>query len=281
MKLLITGGTGFLGRRTAAHFEKLGWEVLTPGHGQLDITDRSAIGAWFRTNAPEAVIHTAAISDTGLCQQKPEWSEAINVTGCVNLAKACRETGAKLAICSSDQVYFGSAVSGPHREDEVLAPGNVYGAQKLRAEQQCLDLLPETVCLRLSWMYTKESIPGEHGHFLATLKAALADASRELTWPVHDRRGLTDTEDVIRNLPDALRLPGGVWNFGASNDSSTYDTVKFLLQESGMEDALQRLKPNLEAFAENPRDISMDQTKLNAAGIYFPTTKEALRKCVY
>lgn len=281
MKLLITGGTGFLGRRTAAHFEKLGWEVLTPGHGQLDITDRSAIGAWFRTNAPEAVIHTAAISDTGLCQQKPEWSEAINVTGCVNLAKACRETGAKLAICSSDQVYFGSAVSGPHREDEVLAPGNVYGAQKLRAEQQCLDLLPETVCLRLSWMYTKESFPGEHGHFLAALKAALADASRELTWPVHDRRGLTDTEDVIRNLPDALRLPGGVWNFGASNDSSTYDTVKFLLQESGMEDALQRLKPNLEAFAENPRDISMDQTKLNAAGIYFPTTKEALRKCVY
>lgn len=281
MKLLITGGTGFLGRRTAAHFEKLGWEVLTPGHGQLDITDRSAIGAWFRTNAPEAVIHTAAISDTGLCQQKPEWSEAINVTGCVNLAKACRETGAKLAICSSDQVYFGSAVSGPHREDEVLAPGNVYGAQKLRAEQQCLDLLPETVCLRLSWMYTKESFPGEHGHFLAALKAALADASRELTWPVHDRRGLTDTEDVIRNLPDALRLPGGVWNFGASNDSSTYDTVKFLLQESGMEDALQRLKPNLEAFGENPRDISMDQTKLNAAGIYFPTTKEALRKCVY
>lgn len=281
MKLLITGGTGFLGRRTAAHFEKLGWEVLTPGHGQLDITDRSAIGAWFRTNAPEAVIHTAAISDTGLCQQKPEWSEAINVTGCVNLAKACRETSAKLAICSSDQVYFGSAVSGPHREDEVLAPGNVYGAQKLRAEQQCLDLLPETVCLRLSWMYTKESFPGEHGHFLAALKAALADASRELTWPVHDRRGLTDTEDVVRNLPDALRLPGGVWNFGASNDSSTYDTVKFLLQESGMEDALQRLKPNLEAFAENPRDISMDQTKLNAAGIYFPTTKEALRKCVY
>ena len=48
-----------------------------------------------------------------------------------------------------------------------------------------------------------------------------------------------------------------------------------------MEDALQRLKPNLEAFGENPRDISMDQTKLNAAGIYFPTTKEALRKCVY
>ena len=281
MKLLITGGTGFLGRRTAAYFEKLGWEVLTPGHGQLDITDRSVIEAWFRANAPEAVIHTAAVSDTGLCQQKPEWSEAINVTGCVNLAKACRETGAKLAICSSDQVYFGSAVSGPHREDEVLAPGNVYGAQKLRAEQQCLDILPETVCLRLSWMYAKESFPGEHGHFLAALKAALADASRKLTWPVYDRRGLTDTEDVIRNLPDALLLPGGVWNFGASNDSSTYDTVKSLLQENGMEAALRRLKPNLEAFAENPRDISMDQTKLNAAGIYFPTTKEALRKCVY
>ncbi len=276
MKLIVTGGSGFLGRRTAAYFAFLGYRVLTPSHSTLDITDRDTVQNWFRENQPEAVIHTAAVSDTGLCQKKPDWSERINVDGCVNLAQSCREFGAKLVICSSDQVYSGSSLPGPHREEEVLAPNNVYGCQKLRAEQRCLEILPETVCLRLSWMYSTVSFPGEHGHFLATLKAALADESNMLTWPIHDRRGLTDVEAVVKNLPAALNLPGGVWNFGAENHASTYDTVKELLTRLGMTAALERLQPNEAAFADNPRDISMDLTRLNAAGIFFPATLEGL-----
>ena len=274
MKVLVTGGSGFLGRRAVNYLETLGWQVLAPSHSQLDIT--GDLRAWFRENRPEAVIHTAAVSDTGLCQKNPGWSEEINVTGCVNLAKACRETGAKLVMCSSDQVYFGSSLSGPHREEEPVTPGNVYGCQKRRAEERCLEILPETVCLRLSWMYARDFYPGEHGHFLNTLYQTLEDKSRILTWPVHDRRGLTDVEDVIRNLPLALKLEGGIWNFGSGNDCSTYDTVKAVLEELGMEDALRRLRPNEEAFAEEPRDLTMDQTKLNGAGICFPTTKEGL-----
>ena len=277
MKLLVTGGSGFLGRRTVEYLKSLGWQVLAPGHKELDITDFSGVRAWFRQNMPEAVIHTAAVSDTGLCQQKPEWSETINVTGSVNLARVCREFGGKLVICSSDQVYFGSAVAGPHGEAEVLVPANVYGCQKLRAEQECLAVLPETVCLRLSWMYAKEDIPGQHGHFLAMLKAALEDETKPLRWPVFDRRGLTDAEYVVQNLPAALGLEGGIWNYGSENDSNTYETVKAVLEELGLESALGRLKPNEEAFAASPRDISMDMSKLKAAGIVFPTTKEGLR----
>ena len=276
MKLLVTGGSGFLGRRTAAYFSSHGYQLLTPSHSTLDITDRDTVRNWFRENQPEAVIHTAAVSDTGLCQQKPDWSERINVDGCVNLAQSCREFGAKLIICSSDQVYSGSPVPGPHREEEVLAPNNIYGCQKLRAEQRCLEILPDTICLRLSWMYSTVSFPGEHGQFLTTLKAALADSEKPLTWPIHDRRGLTDVETVIKNLPAALKLPGGVWNFGSENQTSTYDTVKELLSQLGMTATLERLIPNAAAFADNPRDISMDLTRLNAAGIDFPATLDGL-----
>ena len=278
MIVLVTGGSGFLGRRTVEYFENLGHFVLAPAHAELDITEESAIRAWFAENRPDAVIHTAAISDTGVCQRDPAWSERINVDGAVNLAKACADFGAKLVMCSSDQVYAGSSLPGPHAEDEPLTPGNVYARQKRRAEEQCLAILPETVCLRLSWMYAKADIPGQHGHFLAVFKAALADESKALTWPIYDRRGLTDVEDVLKNLPKALELPGGVWNFGSPNDDCTYDTVKTVLEELGMADALARLMPNTEAFADHPRDITMDQTKLNAAGITFPTTREALLK---
>lgn len=276
MRLLITGGSGFLGKRTAAHFRSLGWQIFAPSHRELDITEETALREWFRRNAPQGVIHTAAVSDTGLCQQKPQWSETINVTGTVNLAKICREFGAKLVICSSDQVYYGSSLPGPHGEREPLTPENVYGDQKLRAEQQCLEILPETVCLRLSWMYAREQLPGDRGNFLTALKGALEDENRPLAWPVHDRRGITDAEEVVKRLPDALTLEGSVWNFGSENDCSTYDTVRAVLEALGMESALERLQPNEEAFAGHPRDLSMNLCKLNAAGISFPTTRESL-----
>ena len=274
MKLLITGGSGFVGRRAVAHFQTLGHDVFAPGHQALDITDDAALDGWFREHRPDGVIHTAAVSDTGICQKNPERSETINVTGTVNLAKACKTYGAKLVICSSDQVYFGSTVPGPHAESEPLWPGNVYGCQKLRAEEQCLTILPETVCLRLSWMYARDRAEGEKGDFLSNLQAALADPNLPLSWPVHDRRGLTDVSDVVRNLPKALALPGGVWNFGSANDRSTFDTVRALLEHHP---ALEWLTPNLDAFRDNPRDLTMDQRKLNAAGICFPTTLEALQ----
>ena len=273
MKLLITGGSGFVGKRAVAYFESLGWEVLAPGHRELDITDLPGLKQWFRENRPEAVIHTAAVSDTGVCQQNPRWSEVINVTGTVNLVSVCREFGTKPLICSSDQVYFGSSVPGPHREEEVLSPANVYGCQKLRSEQICLEIFPETVCLRLSWMYAKDTLPGDRGHFLSRLKEALEDPEKPLSWPVHDCRGLTDVESVVENLPAVLKLPGGVWNFGSPNHRSTHDTVKHILETLGLD---RPLVPNEEAFSSCPRDLSMDPGKLNAAGIFFPTTAEGL-----
>ena len=276
MNVLVTGGSGFLGRRTAAYFEKLGCRVLAPAHGELEITDETGVRDWFRENAPDAVIHTAAVSDTGLCQQKPEWSEVINVTGSVNLAKACREFGGKLVICSSDQVYFGSTVPGPHSEEEHLTPANVYGGQKLRAEQLCLDANPDTVCLRLSWMYDCVSHPGEHGHFLTMFREMLAEETRVLSWPVHDRRGITDVNYVVENLPKALTLPGGIYNFGSENQKSTHHTLETVLKALNMTAALARLVPNEQAFSDRHRDISMDMTKAESFGIAFPTTAEGL-----
>jgi dTDP-4-dehydrorhamnose reductase len=124
-------------------------------------------------------------------------------------------------------------------------------------------------------MYSRQDLPNQHGHFLATLKEAIADERKTLTFPIHDRRGLTDAADVVKNLPKALKLPGGVWNFGSENDKNTYETVKSVLEELGLE-AVNRLQPNRDAFADHPRDISMDLSKLAAAGITFPTSRDAL-----
>ncbi len=284
MRLLITGASGFLGRRAAAHFTQLGWTVLTPGHAQLDITNESAVRHWFIRYRPRLVLHCAAVSDTGACRREPERTARINVQGAEMIAAACRMLAAKLVLCSSDQVYAGSVLPGPHREDELLIPGNEYARQKLEAERRCARLC-ETVSLRLSWMYTTAPQPGEHGHFLTTLEAALRDESLPLRWPVHDRRGITDVDAVVAALPAALELPVGVYNFGAPNDADTFSTVQAVLRQPRVADALaaaglqcaaSRLTPDTAAFADTPRDIRMDMTRTTAAGIAFAPTQQGL-----
>lgn len=276
MNLLVTGASGFLGRRAASHFQKLGYRVLTPSHAELDITDRAAVEAWFQDNRPQAVVHCAAVSDTGACQREPERTAVINVQGSVNLTEVCGRAGIKFIFCSSDQVYAGSPLPGPHAEAEPLSPGNVYARQKLLAEQQCSAVCPDTVCLRLSWMYSSRILPGEHSHLLTTLSAALTDASLPLTFPVHDHRGITDADSVVRNLPAALELPAGVYNFGADNDMDTFHTMQAVFSELGRQDLVDRIAPNQTAFSDSPRDIRMDGAKAASHGIVFESTREGL-----
>lgn len=276
MKILITGAAGFLGRRAAQHFSMLGHAVLAPSHAELDITDCQAVDTWFRQNLPQAVIHCAAVSDTGLCQRQPEWSHRINVEGSVNLARACADTGTKFLLCSSDQVYHASSLPGPHAESEPLEPATVYARQKYLAEQLCQSVCGDTVSLRLSWMYAASSSPGDHPHLLTSLRAALKEPSLPLSWPVYDHRGITDADRVVQNLPAALELPAGAYNFGSENDRDTFHTLQSVFSDLGLEDALNRLSPNLTAFADRPRDIRMDGTLAASHGICFPSTRAGL-----
>lgn len=272
-KLLVTGGSGFFGSRIAK-FYKEKYPILLPSHKELDITDPSSIEAYFAKTCPDIVVHCAAVSDTGACERDPLASYAVNVTGCENLARISARYHAKLVLCSSDQVYFGSRLSGPHREDEAVTPINVYGMQKAGMEKSCLLICPDCVCLRLSWMYDSRSEnEKEHGDFLRTLLRNL-EAGNAVSYPVHDRRGITNVWDAILNLEKTFSLPGGIYNYGSSNTESTYRTALALFTHFHLDASA--LSPNEQAFRDQNRDLTMDQTKINNAGIFFPETINAL-----
>ena len=273
MVILITGSTGFLGRRTAAYFSGLGHQVLTPSSAELNITDADNVNRWFGMHLPEAVIHCAAVSDTGLCQKKPEWSYRINVDGSLHLARACARTTAKFLLCSSDQVYHASSLPGPHMESESLMPESVYARQKLLAEQSCRSICPSMVSLRLSWMYSTQLLPDEHGHLLTALRDSFQDPTSPIIRSVNDFRGITDVDDVVRNLPSALDLPAGIYNFGAANDLDAYRTMKAVFEALNLQNMLGRLVPDKAAPA---RDIRMDSSFAASYGITFPSTVEGL-----
>ncbi len=273
VRMLVTGASGFLGSRIVRAYGDR-YRVLAPSHEKLDLTDAGKVQRYLEKNRPQVVVHCAAVSDTGWCQQYPVQSRSINVQGTEHLAAACARMGSKLIFCSSDQIYFGSEVPGPHGEEDAVQPAGEYGRQKLEAEERCLAICPDTVCLRLCWMYDREQLSmKEHGNFLLGFLKSLRQG-QAMVYPVYDFRGITDVCLVAEKLEQAFSLPGGVYNFGSANNFNMCETVFRLLQSCGI--STERLVGEQEAFKERPRDIRIRTEKAEQFGIFFPDTLERL-----
>lgn len=274
MRIVVTGSTGFLGSRIADYYRDK-YEVFTPTHSEMDITDKEAVKRYLEGVKPDIVIHCAAVSDVGTCDKEPERTWKINVNGSENIAEISRITGAKCIMCSSDQVYFGSEVKTPHLENEPLEPHNEYGRQKLVMEEKCLEKNPDSVMLRLSWMYdTERKHAQEHDNFMRKLLEDMRN-NNQLSFPVYDKRGITNVRQVVENLEKVFELPGGVYNFGSYNDKNTYETMREVFDKTGCYD-LSFLHENTSAFADNHRNISMNVDKIKRMGIIFSGTADGI-----
>ena len=215
-KILITGGSGFLGSRLAYYFRDK-YDLLLPSHSELNISREEAVKAYLEEHRPDAVIHCAALSNTWYCEQHPEESHRVNVQGTVRIAKACKLIGAKLVFMSSDQVYNGTPMLRPLKEEDVLQPVNFYGRHKLEAEQRALWNLPDSVGLRLTWMYDlPNSSMKLNTNILVNLQKAYDEGS-QIKAATHEYRGVTYVWEVIKNIEKAMSLSGGIYNFGSGN----------------------------------------------------------------
>jgi len=145
MKVLITGGTGLLGKslleEAPAGVQPAATAVTDPrglipascDGAPLDLRDRSRVLAYVARVRPQAIIHTASIGSVDYAERHPEETWAVNVEGTRHVLDAAMAVGAHLIFVSSNAVFDGTRA--PYREEDPVCPVNTYGRFKVEAEQ--------------------------------------------------------------------------------------------------------------------------------------------------
>lgn len=180
MKVLITGGAGFIGSHLASAWMEKGAEVVIidsfrTGHRRnLDVLDQSKL-TFIEGSIEDASLveracqgvdyihHLAALVSVPESVEKPHETESINVGGTLNVLEAARKAGVKKVVFSSTSAVYGSVDRPIHREDNEPSPLSPYAVTKLAGEfwmnmYQQLHGLP-TVCLRYFNVYGPRQDP--------------------------------------------------------------------------------------------------------------------------
>jgi len=153
MKVLVTGGAGYIGSHAVRELDRGGHEVvvldnMSRGHRgavrgytlhEVDLLDREAVRGVFEEEKPDAVMHFAALSLVGESVKKPAKYWRANILGGLNLLDSMNETGAKLFVFSSTAAVYGIPETEIISEDHPTRPINPYGASKLAFERVLAD----------------------------------------------------------------------------------------------------------------------------------------------
>jgi UDP-glucose 4-epimerase len=149
MRVLVTGGAGYIGSHAAAALIAHGHEVvvldsLVRGHRQAvpsearlivgDVGDQACLHALFSEQAIDAVMHFAAFIEAGESMKRPELFFQNNTARTLTLLEAMLEHGVSRFVFSSTAAVYGNPEYTPIDEDHPKHPTNTYGASKLAVE---------------------------------------------------------------------------------------------------------------------------------------------------
>lgn len=205
-RAIITGAAGLIGQyfvRNASRWVS-GWEVHGLSRADLDLTDSSAAEQVWRAIKPDAVIHCAAMSRTKDCEKNPELARRINVEATAHLARLSKDI--PFIFLSSGEV-FGGAGSW-YRESDRASPINIYGKNKLEAEQYVLQN-PRHTAVRI--VLTEGT--SQHGN-----RSFVEDMCRA----VHNGGNVTLYDDEFRCPLPAGVIARAIWELLDGNQPGLY-----------------------------------------------------------
>ena len=290
MKILITGGSGFLGQYLNLELSKY-HEIFTLYHHvprnckdfnseQVDICNSEKLKYLFESFKPDVVVHTASISTPQRAEALPtKMVYKTNVIATKNIAELCAKYKSKIIYTSTDLVYAGYRGSYL-KENAKLIPISLYAETKLMGEEKIKSTFDNYIILRTALMFGF----GLNGStcFFHQMYDKLKAGQKVKVFHDQYRSPLSVLEAArIINFLCESEIKSEVINFGGTERLSRYDFAVMVCNVAGFDESLLEKTsmydlPNLPHVA----DVSMNTEKLQSFRFTLKSTEEAIREII-
>ncbi len=254
MRILLTGGAGFIGSHLADRLLEQGHEVAvvddlsTGKRGNVPVgaefyeTDvRTGCTRVFEEFAPEALCHHAAQMDVRRSVSEPDFDAEVNVLGTVRLFENCAKHGVgKIVFASTGGAVYGEQEAFPATEDHPQYPVSPYGVSKLAGERYLhfyhIQYGIPYAALRYANVYGPRQDPhGEAGVVAIFCSNLAAGVPSTINGTGEQSRDYVFVEDVARANVLALEddPPPGAYNIGTGIETSVNRLYELLQDTSG------------------------------------------------
>jgi UDP-glucose 4-epimerase len=289
MKILVTGGAGFIGSHVVDAYIAQGHDVvvmdnLVTGHReflnpkarfyQLDIADRSAVRAAFAREQFDLVNHHAAQVDVRVSVADPLHDARTNITGLLTLLEACREFSVKRFIfISSGGVIYGEPEELPVPEDAPKRPISPYGVAKLASELYLFSAKQtwglDYIALRYANVYGPRQTPKSEANVISTFaRQLLRNEPVTIFGDGQQTRDFVFVSDVVAanllaterleeiNHAPARSIDDLAFNVGTGEETSVNELLKRFSRALHRECEAQYAPPRPGELQRNALDIS-------------------------
>ncbi len=272
MRILVTGGAGFIGSHIVDQCIARGHEVTVidslweEGGGKeqnlnpnarffrADITDEAALQGIFDEVRPEVVSHQAAQHSVAISTKNPQYDARVNVLGLLNVLTNCTRIGTRKIVFASSGATYGTPARLPIDEEVPQRPESPYGITKLMAEHylrywQEANGLSYTA-LRYGNVYGPRQDPnGEAGVIAIFAKRFLKHESVRIDWDGEQKKDYVFVEDVARaNLLAIEHAENDIFCIGTGKGASVNELYNTLATIIGY-------KPEIVRAPKRPGDI--------------------------
>ena len=278
MRILVTGGAGFIGSNLARQLLEDGHEVtvldnLSSGYqGNIDalpgvdfipgdIRDEDSVRQ--ATTGRDVVFHLAASVGNKRSMDNPLLDADINVIGTLQVLEAARKAGVRKVVISSSAGIFGELKTLPIREDHPSEPDSPYGASKLCAEKEGLAYAKlygmEVVCLRYFNVYGPNQRFDAYGNVIPIFVfQMLRDEPITIFGDGEQTRDFVNVSDVVQANINAAMAPGvsGAFNIGSGTRISINALVEMLSGAGGLNPLVRYGPPRAGDVRDSLADIS-------------------------
>lgn len=262
-RILITGSGGMLGS-----YVDFGARMT---RDLLDVSDLQNVRSVLQEYKPSVILHLAAATNLGKCENNPEIAYQANAVGSYNVALVAREIGAQVVYVSTCAVFDGNKEDS-YMEDDTPSPQNHYSHSKYLGELAVSCMAPNHIIARTGWMFGGG--PEKDSKFVAIMLKQLHKSSIEVandTWgtPTYGK----DFINAIIQLVEEEKV--GVFHVGNYGTATRADIAREIVRITGSSTKIVEVDTeNLTSFKAN--FVSGKNQSISSHTVHLRPWQEAL-----